>query len=302
MTGITELLTSQIIPGDNDRTVFNQVALAELAESIKANGLAQPITVRPIGPNRFEIVAGERRFRAISEILKWDTCPAIVRDLTDEQAAAIMLAENVHRVDLNPLDEAKAYHKRMEQFGWSVAETARQANVSDTRVSSRIKLLELNPDIQDLVANNHLPLGFAQTMSKLNSARQNQIITWLREQVATPTARTFNKMVNELYEQQAQDSMFDMSVLMQPQLSTALDSTEKGKLYELLPTADGLPDLPTKQGSMAKVLDDYITELMTFGQDDAAAVMMDFWAKAMRANYANMSPFESNALTAVLGR
>ena len=83
---VRHIAVSQIIPGNNDRTEFDPAALKELATSIQQHGLAQPITIRPIGNKQYQIVAGERRFRAISQILQWETVPALVRDLTDEEA------------------------------------------------------------------------------------------------------------------------------------------------------------------------------------------------------------------------
>ncbi len=321
--------TAQIRPGDNDRTAFNQVALQELADSIAANGLAQPITVRPIyhcqhcqrivtatnyepyeacdcggtfksWEPQYQIVAGERRFRACSQLLGWQEIPAIVRTLSDEQAAAIMLAENVHRVDLNPLDEARAYHKRMAQFDWSVAETARQANVSEGRVAARLKLLELTPEIQHLVANGHLALGFAQAMSKLDANRQRLALAWLREQSATPTLTVFQRLVNELYEQQVQEAMFDLAALFEPQVVAAVEGSENGKLHEMLPTLPGLPGLPTSLGGIGRLLDDYVAALLGAGKTQEARVMMDFWVKAMRANYAQVNAFESKTLAALV--
>jgi ParB/RepB/Spo0J family partition protein len=325
---ITLIPVSQLRPGDNDRTAFNEVALRELADSIAANGLAQPITVRPIwtcpackteipatfpddpcpgcGDDpiwqdlHYQIVAGERRFRVCSGILGWSEIPAIVRDLGDEQAAAVMLAENVHRVDLNPLDEARAYWKRMAQFGWSVAETARQANVGEGRVANRLKLLDLAPEIQHLVANGHLGLGFAQAMGKLDRNRQRIALAWLREQPATPTLNIFNRVVGELYEQQAQEAMFDLAALLRPQVVAAVEGSESSRLHELLPTLPGLPDLPTRLGGIGRLIDDYVAELLACGQAQAARVLMDFWVKAMRANYAQVNAFESKALAALV--
>lgn len=333
MTTITNVPIDQIKPGDNDRRVFNQVALQELADSIAANGLAQPITVRPVticpccgrresddtqddllpafvcqdcGGDEmepcFEIVAGERRFRAVSDILQWATIPAIVRVLDDEQADSIMLAENVHRVDLNPVDEASAYAKRMERHGWSVAETARHANVSDSRVANRLKLLDLTPEIQHMVANGNLGLGFAQVMSKLNGARQFQVMAWLRDQSTPPTLRVFSKVVNELYAQQVQEAMFDLSQLLTPQVAAAVEDSKNGKLYEMLPTVPDLPELPTRLGGIGRLLDDFAAELIAQGKNEAARIIVDFWVKAMRANYAIVNPFESKTLAALLSK
>jgi ParB/RepB/Spo0J family partition protein len=321
---LTHVPTAQIRPGDNDRSTFNPVALQELADSIAANGLAQPITVRPLwtcptcrgeiaatfpdGPcpacgvhqvwseMHYQIVAGERRFRACSQLLGWTEIPAIVRDLSDEQAAAIMLAENVHRVDLNPLDEAMAYDKRMAQFGWSVAETARQANVGEGRVAARLKLLDLTPEIQHLVANGHLGLGFAQAMSKLDANRQRLALAWLREQPATPTLNVFHRLVSQLYEQQVQEAMFDLAALFQPQVVAAVEGSRNGKLHEMLPTLPGLPGLPTSLGGIGRLLDDYVAALLDGDHHQEARVLMDFWVKAMRANYALVNAYESKTL------
>lgn len=112
---VQNLPYAQVQPGQNDRTVFRPEELEALAASIQADGLIQPITVRPTPGGRFEIVAGERRYRAIG-LLGWETVPAIVRDLTDEQASTIMLLENVHRVDIDPVDEARAYQSRIDRF------------------------------------------------------------------------------------------------------------------------------------------------------------------------------------------
>ena len=129
MSTITTTPVPLIPPGDNDRKSFNRPSLEDLAASIKPHGLAQPITVRP-GVGGFQLVAGERRFRAISEILRWDTCPAIVRDLSDEDASAIMLAENTWRIDLNPIEKAHGYDKRMRQFGCAIERIAARSQPS----------------------------------------------------------------------------------------------------------------------------------------------------------------------------
>ena len=118
-TTLTAIPIDSIRRGDNDRQAFDQVALEELSESIRAHGLVQPITIRPMPDGHYQIVAGERRWRAC-KLLTWHEIPAIVRDLDDEAASAIMLAENIGRKDLNPIEEANAYHRRMDQFGWSV--------------------------------------------------------------------------------------------------------------------------------------------------------------------------------------
>ena len=315
-TGVQALDVARIVPGDNDRKTFDQTALQELADSIAEHGLAQPITVRPIWiceicgarsvqtgfcPHgtpvlRFEIVAGERRFRAVRDILQRDTIDGIVRRLNDEQADGIMLAENVQRQDLNPIEEAHAYQKRINRHGWSVAETARQAGVSQGKVKGRLDLLSLVPEIQHLVATREIPISFGERMSVLDTNRQRILIARLRDLPSLPTQRVLGGMVSELYEQQVQDAMFDMSLLLEPQVVQAMEDSESGRLVDILPLRQGLPDLPTQLGGLGRILDEYIALLLQGDHTEEARVLIDFWAKVMRANYCTVTPLESKTL------
>lgn len=212
---ITQIDTDCIIPGDNgtghqDRTSFDKAGLAELAGSIAAHGLLQPITVRQVeDSDLYMIVAGERRFRACQS-LGWATIPAIVADVTSDEAAALMLAENTGREDLNPVDEANAYRVRIDRLGWTVADCARSAGVSETRVQFRLKLLKLRPDLQDLVRSGNLALGYAQIIAdgNLDVNRQLLALRALRDN-PSPTPTWFRRVVGELLTQQAQGSIFD---------------------------------------------------------------------------------------------
>lgn len=213
---IQDIPLKVIRAGDNDRTQFDDAKLTELAESIRTSGLAQPITVRPLANDplyQFEIVAGERRSRACRQ-LGWQTIPAIVRDLTDEQAAEIMLAENVHRADLDPLDEARAYRKRLDQFGWSVAQVAEKANVNPKRVTARLALLDLIPEMQAMLRQNQIPAVFGEMMAPLDTNRQRIAMQYLVK-TEHPLIREFRAVVGELLSQQAQDTMFDADAFIQ---------------------------------------------------------------------------------------
>src|SRR5690606_24833806 len=141
----------------NHRTSYNEVGLQELAASIGKNGLINPITVRPVGEG-YEVVAGHRRFLATSKYLDWETIAAYVKDLTDEQAHAIMLGENVGREDLDPIDEAAAYQDSVETYGWSIEQTAREAGTSADVVRRRLSLLKLIPQLQQIVRQGNLAL------------------------------------------------------------------------------------------------------------------------------------------------
>jgi ParB/RepB/Spo0J family partition protein len=320
---ISEIHLAQIRPGDNDRKNFNAVALQELADSIADNGLAQPIIVRPIWiclacetayteptshcqpcdnsefVQQYQIVAGERRYRAF-QLLGRNYIPAIIReDLDDETADAIMLAENVQRQDLNPLEEAAAYRKRMIRHDWSIAETARRASVSESKVRNRLSLLDLVPEAQHLVSHGNLPLGLAERMSVLDTNRQRIALAWLRDQPTLPSPRFFSSMVSQLHEQQIQETMFDLDSLLSAPVAASIEQCN-GQLDQALPTITGLPDLPQKKGGLAAVLDAYIASLIeTDTGREAARFLIDFWVKAMRANYCQMSIYESKTLVVV---
>lgn len=211
MHAIAQVETSQIVPGSNDRTVFAPALLADLAQNIADNGLIQPITIRAIdGTELFEIVAGERRFRACADILKWETIPAIVADPSDEEASAVMLSENVSRTDIDPIDEANAYAGRMLRYGWSVANCAQKAGVTEIRVQFRLKLLKLRTDLQSMVRAGGLPIGYAQILADANIDTNRQLfaLAALRDN-AKATPQWFRRICNELLSQQAQDSLIE---------------------------------------------------------------------------------------------
>ncbi len=213
MKTIQLISTTEIIPGDNDRTIFDQGDLNDLARSIKEMGLIQPITVRIIDNEStdpmYAIVAGERRFRAC-QLINLTEIPVIVEDLTDEEASTIMLSENVSRADLDPIDEANAYQKRINAFGWSVAEIAEKAGVTQVRVQFRLKLLRLRSDLQLMTRSGNLSLGYAQIIASANLDPNFQTIAIaaLRDNT-NPTPTWFRRICGELSNKQAQSKMFD---------------------------------------------------------------------------------------------
>jgi ParB/RepB/Spo0J family partition protein len=290
MTEITNLSVSQIVAGNNDRREFDPVKLEELAASIAAHGLAQPITVRPLGGRAptFEIVAGERRFRAISRILEWDTIPAIIRELDDEAASAIMLAENTGRADLNPIEEARAYESRIRRFGWTPERIADIAGVSADLVRRRVSLLSLAPDIQHMVAFGHLPIGHAEAMARLDRNRQMLAVRVLREKENVPL-RLFRQIVNQLYEEQSQEALFDLASFWVQQVQEDGELPRKGKhAVTGAPTRDDLPEVPTLNtigDTTGAVLDRYIVLLQRAGFSAEAAALGNLYNALVRGNY-----------------
>jgi ParB/RepB/Spo0J family partition protein len=209
MKPIKDIPISRIIPGKNDRTIFDESGLRELAESIKEHGLIQPITVRHAKDDkRFEIIAGERRFRAC-KLLGWKTIPAIVTTLKDEDASAVTLAENIARKSLDPIDEACAYQSRIESFGWSLEDISKYAGTSTIHIQFRLKLLRLIPEIQKLIRGGNILIGYAQILADANLDSNFQLLAFskLRDN-PKPTTGWFRSIVLELKEKQDQGILF----------------------------------------------------------------------------------------------
>ena len=149
------------------RVDMHEDTLAELAESIKAQGVVQPIVVRPVitasAERRYEIVAGERRWRA-AQLAGLHTVPAIVRDIPDDAAVAVALIENIQRENLNPIEEARALARLVQQFEMTHAEAAEAVGRSRAAVSNLLRLLELPPDVIALLESRQLDMGHARAL------------------------------------------------------------------------------------------------------------------------------------------
>lgn len=161
---VQELPLAQIIPNRyQPRTVFSEEELSQLADSIKVNGLIQPILVRRRGDGVFELIAGERRFRA-ARLAGLTTIRAIVRNSTDEQAMELALVENVQRQDLNPMEAARAYHRLTTEFGFTQEAVAQRIGKDRSSVANMARLLQLPKDLQDLVEAGSLTTGHAKVL------------------------------------------------------------------------------------------------------------------------------------------
>jgi ParB family transcriptional regulator, chromosome partitioning protein len=157
------------------RQVFDDDALAELKVSIEQVGFLQPIVVREIMPGRYELVMGERRWRA-AQALGRELIPAIIRDTRDDDMLRDALLENIHRANLNPLEEAAAYQQLLEEFGATHEELARRIGRSRPQISNTIRLLNLPPAVQRRVAAGVLSAGHARALLGLDDAeRQDQL-------------------------------------------------------------------------------------------------------------------------------
>ncbi|EXJ14023.1 ParB/RepB/Spo0J family partition protein [Imhoffiella purpurea] len=160
------------------RRDFDPDALRELADSIVAQGVIQPIVVRPVpgspaGPQRYEIIAGERRWRACQQAGLAEI-PVVIREVDEPTALAIGLIENIQRADLNPLEESGALERLISEFGLTHQQVAEAVGKSRTMVTNLLRLQELNPDVKDYVEQSRLEMGHARALLGLKGAAQSQ--------------------------------------------------------------------------------------------------------------------------------
>lgn len=172
---LREILVGDLSPGKyQPRTRMDQEALEELALSIKKRGIVQPILVRQIKVGKFEIVAGERRWRA-AQIAGLVTVPALVRDIPDEQALGIGLIENIQREDLNAIEEASGIKRLIEEFKLTHEAAAQAVGRSRAAVTNLLRLLELAKPVQDMVMDAKLDMGHGRALLALPKSKQIEI-------------------------------------------------------------------------------------------------------------------------------
>jgi len=163
---LQEISIDVILPNPYQaRTVWNEQELADLAESIRANGVIQPIIVRPAGA-RYQLIAGERRFRA-AQLASLTTIPALVRPASDKQLLEWSLVENIHRADLNPIERAKAYQDYLSTFSLTQAQGAERLGEDRSVVANHLRLLDLPQEIKQMLADGQLTMGHARAILSL---------------------------------------------------------------------------------------------------------------------------------------
>jgi ParB family chromosome partitioning protein len=163
-SGIQMIAVGSIEPHpDQPRRHFDDDALAELAESIGSRGLIQPIVIRPQGGNRFQIVAGERRWRAAQKA-RLHEVPVIIRDFDDQETLEVSILENIQRQDLNAIEEAEAYKRLVDEFGHTQDALGKLVHKSRSHVANLLRLLDLPASVRTLVASGELSMGHARAL------------------------------------------------------------------------------------------------------------------------------------------
>ena len=228
-------------------------ALEELAQSIRKQGVLQPIVVRPVSNNKYEIIAGERRWRA-TQIAGLDTIPAVVRDVPDDAAIAMSLIENIQRENLNPIEEAAALQRLQKEFGLTQQEVAESVGKSRTTVTNLLRLMSLSESVKRMLEHGDLEMGHARALLSLTDELQ---ITAARSVVAKSlSVRQTESLVRKLLsEEQGKQSDIsrndpDIKVLedsisekLGTRVSVQANAKGKGKLtihYNNLDELDGI--------------------------------------------------------------
>jgi ParB family transcriptional regulator, chromosome partitioning protein len=174
-TGLEEVPIEFIQPGKyQPRTYFSEESIAELSDSIKAQGVIQPIILRPIGDDRYEIIAGERRWRA-AQHAGLEKVPAVIRKVDDESALAMSLIENIQREDLNPLEEATALQRLIDDFQFTHQEVADAVGKSRSAVTNTLRLTHLAPPVAEMLVAGDLEMGHARALLTLEVSGQVEI-------------------------------------------------------------------------------------------------------------------------------
>jgi ParB family chromosome partitioning protein len=173
---IQDIELDKIVPNRyQPRREFSDDSIKELAETLDKDGLLQPIVVREDGEDHYEIIAGERRYRA-AKSLNWETIPAIVNNMNDDQAASLALIENLQREDLNPIDEAKAYTNLMKLNDLTQTALAKDMGKSQSYVANKLRLLKLDDDVQKALIEGKITARHCRALLNLSNDDQERVL------------------------------------------------------------------------------------------------------------------------------
>ena len=241
------------------RTRMDEGALAELAASIKAQGMMQPILVRPVGRQhelvQYEIIAGERRFRA-AQLAGLNEVPVLVKDVDDQAAAAMALIENIQREDLNPLEEAQGIHRLITDFSFTHEQAASAVGRSRSAVSNLLRLLNLAKPVQTMLMAGDIDMGHARALLATDAATQIQLANQIIAK--RMSVREAEKLVNQVIAEHQNNAKSrekptksrditrleeDLSDLLATQVSLKLGTKGRGQMlidFDSLDALDGI--------------------------------------------------------------
>ena len=172
--GVLHLPVEKIVANAyQPRTAFDEAALQELTDSIGIHGVLQPVMVRPRGGGRYELIAGERRFRAAQQA-GLTQIPAVIREMTDEESLTVALIENIQREDLNAMEAARGYKQLLDQFGLTQTELARQIGKSQSTIAYALSLLRLPPEMQEGIAHGQISMDHGKVLLSVASSERRK--------------------------------------------------------------------------------------------------------------------------------
>lgn len=301
---VHQIEVRQIIAGDNDRVDFSSGPLNDLAETIGRDGLTTPITVKHIGSiclacsetadtaagvcrcgqkmvDWYRIAAGERRFRAVSTILKWERIPAFIRDMDEEQESAVMLHENVGRVGLNPIEEALAYQKRIDDFSWSLADIAERAGTTEKHVRAQLDLLKLDPMAQEMLRKGQIPVTHAREMTGLPENLQREALKLLGSRDVSFVQ--FKQYLAQLEAAEHENLAFDLTAFWAEQIEKGAAEQEamRARTAEIF-TSDALPAVRgNRKDTAGDLIVRYMRDLHAAGHESEAAAVGNLFDKLL---------------------
>src|SRR6056297_485739 len=195
------------------RDRFTEESLEELANSIEKKGILQPVTVREVQYDKFQLVTGERRWRA-AKIVGLEFIPAIIRDFDDQEMMEVALIENLQREDLNPIEEAYAYQKMIEEFDLTQKEVAERVSKSRSAIANTLRLLNLPPSVQEIVSRETISMGHARALLPLESKKQVDLANKIVEKDLS--VRETEKMVKKNLNQKKQGKSKNQTKELEP--------------------------------------------------------------------------------------
>ena len=243
-SSVSELRLTQIEPNkEQPRKTFDQKALQELAKSIEANGILQPMLVRPMDDGTYQLVAGERRWRA-ARIASLKEVPVIIREYTPREVMEISLIENIQREDLNPIEEAAAYRRLMEEYNLKQDEVAERVSKSRAAVANSVRLLNLDERVQDMVVAEMISTGHARALlaitdpevqfqtaqkvfdDKLTVRDVEKLVRRINEPAPSPVKKQISEALQAVYADLAEK----MKASLGTKVSISPKSAQKGRI------------------------------------------------------------------------
>ncbi len=230
---------------EQPRLVFEPEALNELAASIREHGVLQPILVRPLGPNTYQIVAGERRWRA-SRLAGLETIPALIEEIDDDTALEIAIIENLQREDLTPLDEAAMYDRMVHEHGYSIRKLADKLGKDKGYLENRLRLADAPPEIRELVSLRKDSLSHAYELMKVEDPKKRRR---LAEQVARGEL-TLIKLRDKIEGRKSRAGATDEDAPAEDLPVAQVERTEEDERDELWASADQPPTVEVSDDSL----------------------------------------------------